>query len=215
MRAVKKSENKGSVSVVDYGVINTHAVCNLLKTLDFKPEVIRNPRQANPEFKTYILPGVGNYDQGMNSLIESGFAEYLLEEFQNGARIIGICLGFQMLGLGSPEGKEKGLGLINSECYPINQLDQKEKKVNNGWGRLAGKGSFGSIQGQFYFTHSYGYSAKLLAEKNDPLSVYKLEGTDIAGGMVTERIVGFQFHPERSHLHGKKLMRQVFEFWDL
>ena len=108
MRAVKKSENKGSVSVVDYGVINTHAVCNLLKTLNFKPEVIRNPRQANPEFKTYILPGVGNYDQGMNSLIESGFAEYLLEEFQNGARIIGICLGFQMLGLGSPEGKEKG-----------------------------------------------------------------------------------------------------------
>jgi glutamine amidotransferase len=208
-------QNKGSISVIDYGVINTQAVCNLLRTLDIEPEVIRKPSQANPEIRTFILPGVGNFDQGMNSLIDSGFAEYLLKEFHSGARIIAICLGFQMLGLGSPEGKQKGLGIFESECLAVTAIDQRNKNVNNGWGRLTGEGKFGHIQGQFYFTHSYGYSASELAEKNDSYSVYKLEETDIAGGIVSDRIAGFQFHPERSHLHGEKLMRRVFEFWGM
>ncbi len=213
MSAENFLENRGSISVIDYGVINTQAVCNLLRTLDVKPEVIRKPSQANPDIRTFVLPGVGNFDQGMKSLIDSGFAEYLLNEFHSGSRIIAICLGFQMLGLGSPEGKQEGLGILDSECFAVNALDQRNKNVNNGWSRITGDGKFGPIEGQFYFTHSYGYSANQLAEKSDSYSVYKLAETDIASGIVSERIAGFQFHPERSHLHGEKLIRRVFEFW--
>ena len=202
-----------SVTVIDYGVTNTSAVCNLLKTLDIKSDVISKPNQANHDIKTIILPGVGNFDQGMNSLIDSGFSEHILNEYQNGAKIIAICLGFQLLGLGSAEGSQNGLGLIQSECYPINELNGRDKAVNNGWGELAGQGNFGHIQGKFYFTHSFSYSAKKLSSIEEILTVYKLEDTDIVAGVISERLAGFQFHPERSHIHGQKLMRQLFDFW--
>ena len=213
MNTFPGADSKRGIYIIDYGVINTHAVYNLLKKTDFEVKVITSPSEARSEGPIYILPGVGNFDQGMRSLNSSGFSEHLRAEYKCGAKIFGICLGFQMLGQGSEEGSELGLGLLNGTCVSIQDLKGVHKKVNNGWRGIDGVGRLGEIKGSYYFTHSFGYSASRLGSDNISLSTYSMQDTDITAGIVGEDLAGFQFHPERSHAQGLKIMKNVIRFW--
>lgn len=213
MTTPTSADSKRRIYVIEYGVINTHAVVNLLKKTDFEVKVITSPSEARGEDPIYILPGVGNFDQGMRSLNSSGFSEYLRAEYKCGAKILGICLGFQMLGHESEEGTELGLGLLNGKCISIQDLKGVQKKVNNGWRGIDGKGRLGDFRGRFYFTHSFGYSASRLDADNNAMSIYSMENTDITAGIMSENLAGFQFHPERSHAQGLKIMEDVIGTW--
>lgn len=213
MNTATSADSESQIYVIEYGVINTHAVVNLLKKTDFEVKVITNPSEARSKDPIYILPGVGNFDQGMRSLNSSGFSEHLSTEYKRGAKILGVCLGFQMLGHASEEGTELGLGLLNGKCVSIQDLKGVQKKVNNGWRGIDGKGRLGDIEGRYYFTHSFGYSASQLGTDNDAMSIYIMKNTDIAAGIVGENLAGFQFHPERSHAQGLRIMENIIGTW--
>jgi glutamine amidotransferase len=201
------------IYIIEYGVINTHAVFNLFKKTNYEVKLITSPTEVTGPNAIYILPGVGNFDQGMRSLNSSGFSEHLKSEHRDGAKILGICLGFQMLGYGSLEGTELGLGLLNGNCRSIQELEGVKKKVNNGWRKIENGGQLGEIQGRYYFTHSFGYSANQIESDNHSLFTYRMQGTDIVAGVMGETIAGFQFHPERSHVQGLTLIQQVIDSW--
>ena len=107
-----------------------------------------------------ILPGVGHFDYGMQMLQKSGLRDTLDEYALNLRRpILGICLGAQLLGLDSEEGKERGLGWINMSCLRF--PSSKNFKVPfMGWSNICVKrkhkilASVGD-HSRFYFVHSY------------------------------------------------------------
>jgi adenosylcobyric acid synthase len=74
-------------------------------------------------FDTIFLPGTKNTIEDMRWLRSNGLADWLLQQFREGATIIGVCGGFQMLGdeIVDPDRVEstatsiQGLGLIRAK----------------------------------------------------------------------------------------------------
>ena len=71
-----------------------------------------------------ILPGVGNFADGMKNLTEGGWVEGLREYLKSGRPLLGICLGMQLLTKSSSEGKELGLGWIEAHTVKFNVSNQ-------------------------------------------------------------------------------------------
>ena len=101
-----------NIVIVDYGCSNVQSVKNAVEYIGFEVNVsgsIEDIENAD----LIILPGVGKYDIAMSSLHETGLANIIRSKVLGGTRILGICLGFQLLFEGSEEGDMLGLGLVN------------------------------------------------------------------------------------------------------
>src|SRR4026209_1387639 len=104
------------ISVLDYGVGNLGSIMNMMMRAGVDASLISSPEEVISATKL-LLPGVGSFDNGMQRLADSGMLEPLRLRFlADGIPILGICLGMQMLGNGSEEGREPGLGFIDAEC---------------------------------------------------------------------------------------------------
>src|SRR3990167_7164912 len=100
----------GSVSIVDYGCGNIRSVVNAIRAAGGEAELVSRPEQLKHSSKI-ILPGVGAFEEAMDSLRSTGFAEALNEARTDGKTILGICLGMQLLCRRSDEhGDHTGLG---------------------------------------------------------------------------------------------------------
>ena len=99
------------VSVVDYGIGNTGSILNMLRKLRVDAELVATPG-ALVAAQRLILPGIGAFDACIAALQRSGLGDGLLEFAARERPLLGICVGMQMLTLGSEEGELPGLGLI-------------------------------------------------------------------------------------------------------
>ena len=115
---------KKKVCIVDYGMGNITSIENSLKFLAIKYDIISN----HQEFKNYshmILPGVGSFKTAMKNLKKRKLDQqikYLVKNYK--IKILGICLGMQLLGKSSIEnGKTNGLGLMN---YKVDKLKKRK-----------------------------------------------------------------------------------------
>ena len=141
-----------------------------------------------------MLPGVGSYAKGMNSLKEKNFDKYIQDYVSDNNKILGICLGMQLFFSESCEfGKTKGLNLISGK---VRKISNKTNKVPHiGWNTvktIKKNNYFNNNDKQFYFVHSYYCEPKhkdlLLGETN-------LEKLNFCSAVVTKNLIGFQFHP--------------------
>ena len=85
------------ITIINYGTGNFSALGNILKNLkiDFQ---ISNEYESIKKSEKYILPGVGSFDNAMNSLQDSNVINLLHREvFNNKKHILGICIGMQIL----------------------------------------------------------------------------------------------------------------------
>ena len=100
------------IRVLDYGLGNVHAFLNIYKNLGIKAGLAKNKSELSDASKI-ILPGVGAFDQAMTLLENSGMTSTLKKMvLEEKIPILGICVGMQMLGFGSEEGKREGLGFL-------------------------------------------------------------------------------------------------------
>ena len=107
------------VGIIDYGCGNIASLQNALEKIECRFGHVSSPDQFDL-YDAYILPGVGAFKHGMESLIDNGIDLALLESVKKGKKLLGICLGMQLLFEDSSEGgRQKGLGLIPGNIRKI------------------------------------------------------------------------------------------------
>jgi glutamine amidotransferase len=197
------------ITIVDYGMGNVGSVFNMLRKLRAKVQITSDKNEIAKSDKL-ILPGVGNFDRGMDSLNSSGLATTLSEQVLVSKKpILGICLGMQMMTRGSEEGSRQGLGWIAADAIRFSSSNNL-KIPHMGWNQIKAVNSpklFESAAEElerFYFVHSY----YIRADNAQDVAAYCHYGKDFVASFEVDNIMGVQFHPEKSHLFGMNLFKR-------
>lgn len=205
------------ITVVDYQMGNLASIVNMLKRAGFAAQLSSRPEDIGAADKL-ILPGVGAFDTGMTNLAELGLIEPLTEKVVGGGTpVLGICLGMQLLLEGSAEGQRPGLGWVRGRCVRFDFTDTpaataRLKVPHMGWNeaRPQRRDSLFSTMTEdagFYFVHSFH------AMCDDPADVLATttHGYEFVSAIQRGNIAGTQFHPEKSHRHGMRLLARFAE----
>lgn len=195
------------IAIIDYGMGNVGSIKNILSHVGAKDIQISSERDILKKADKLILPGVGAFDKGVENLKSSGLFDIIKEAVVCDKKpILGICLGMQLLGRSSEEGKKKGLELIAFENVKF--ISTESLKVPHmGWDYVDIKRTEPIVKGldslqRYYFVHSY--YAK--CDSQDNILMTSNYGHEFAAAVVMDNIIGVQFHPEKSHQFGMKIM---------
>jgi glutamine amidotransferase len=194
------------ITIVDYGMGNLGSIRNMLGRIGVSSVITGDPEVVARAGKL-ILPGVGAFDAAMKALGETGLAEVLghkalIEKIPT----LGICLGMQLLTNGSEEGVLTGLGWIDAEARRFPR-SAEFKVPHMGWNTVECSGDWPWLlppeeEQRFYFVHSY-----YVRVANEADSLLKTQyGLTFDSGIHRDNIYGFQFHPEKSHKFGMRLL---------
>lgn len=202
------------ITIIDYGLGNIRAFVNLYKRINIDIKVA-SINEDLKEATKIILPGVGAFDHAMAQLNKSGLRENLEELVINKKiPVLGICVGMQMLANRSDEGVLPGLGWIKGEVKIFDKalIPYKTKLPHMGWNEvkpLKGNRIFNDFESvsRFYFLHSFYFNC---ASKDDVISETEY-GINYASAVNYKNIWGVQFHPEKSHTNGIKLLKNFAE----
>ena len=197
------------ITIIDYGVGNIFSFQNVYKRLDILTKIAKTYKDLS-DAKKIILPGVGSFDYAMKQLNVSGMREKLDElVLEKKVPVIGICVGMQMMGNRSDEGKLEGLKWIDSEILKFDEslIQQRTKLPHMGWNDVAPVNNHPLFIGLekeaiFYFLHSFYFKCK---NETESIAVSNY-GISFSSAVNRENIYGIQFHPEKSHQHGEKLL---------
>lgn len=203
------NENNPKVCIIDYGVGNVTSVKNVLNFIGFEPFVSADPKiLERSDF--LILPGVGSFEDGMNNLKKKGLVEILKKEvLENKKPILGICLGMQLFATkGHEYGEHEGLDFIKGEVLKIDNSKNGLRLPQIGWNdvnlskkcKLAKNFEKDPI---FYFVHSYYFKP----EDDEVIAGTCDYGEKITAMIESQNIYGTQFHPEKSHTDGIRIIK--------
>jgi glutamine amidotransferase len=198
------------ILIIDYEINNTGSIINSLEYLGVKYEVTSNPNIIK-NFKKIILPGVGSFKSAMNFLQKKKLDLAICDAVLNKkVKILGICLGMQLLGQSSTEfGYSKGLGLIKSKAISwINNKKNFSKNIHIGFNSVNKNNKsllFYNIKNNsdFYFVHSYYMTFDTL---DYGIKSYSFFNNKFLSAFEYNNIFATQFHPEKSQKNGLKLL---------
>ncbi|MCZ4242907.1 imidazole glycerol phosphate synthase subunit HisH [Pedobacter punctiformis] len=199
-------------TIIDYGIGNIKAIVSLLKLLG-ENYCIATKKEHILNSNRLILPGVGSFDNAMNSFNRSGLRDVIEQVvFNKNIPIIGICIGMHMLTEKSEEGKNLGLGWIDGEVLKLQSNEFSIRLPHMGYNDLSIHTNSQLLKGlaqrpEFYFLHSYYVRCNLL-ENVQATTNY---GIDFHSVISKENIYGVQFHPEKSHLNGSELIKNFIK----
>jgi glutamine amidotransferase len=196
------------IAIVDYGLGNVKAFANVYKNLNISAMIVKEVDDLKKAGKV-ILPGVGSFDHAMQRLEISGMRESLDEiVLRRHVPVLGICVGMQMLAGSSEEGSAPGLGWVHGEVKRFDVSSRHPICVPHmGWNDVKPLKTNGLFQGldqdaRFYFLHSYYFQSQ---EWEDVIAVTDYGG-EFACAVNHGNIFGVQFHPEKSHQWGIRLL---------
>lgn len=199
-------------TIINYGMGNCGSVLNMIRFIGGEAHLSASPdevRSAN----TLILPGVGAFDAGITALRETGMDAAIHEAVtKNGASLLGICLGMQLLMESSEEGNLPGLSMVPGKVKRFQLQDLKLRVPHMGWNEVQPVRSStlfdsNTEEYRFYFVHSY------YVECDDPEDIVGIThyGHDFTSAFEHGRVLGVQFHPEKSHRFGMVLLKRFLE----
>ena len=199
------------IEIIDLGINNVRSLSRVLQGMseNFECKVINSPLGKLDLPDVLILPGVGNFGAAARVLNATRFDRYVLDVAQHNRKVIGICLGMQLLLNESEENpSQSGIGLIPGVVRKLRAFD--ERVPNVGWGEIAfiNKNRFAaklSNEPLVYFTHSY------FADVNHEfvLATSKHGNQNFPAMISNGAILGMQFHPEKSGLEGHQILYQA------
>jgi len=203
------------IVIIDYGSSNLRSVVNALQFLDVKFEITCNPNKIL-RAESIIIPGVGSFKSSMEKLNNRAISHTIIEVVkEKKIKILGICLGFQMMGTSSTEdGFTLGLNLIPGNVEKFQLLSTNIKIPHIGFNSVnfinSSNGLFKGFSKKsidFYFAHSYIYKTNI--EKGEIATCY--HGEKFIAAYQHENIFGTQFHPEKSQTNGLLLLKNFLE----
>lgn len=202
------------IAIIDYGVGNLFSLCSSLKSIGAEAVVTPDPAVIRAADRI-ILPGVGAFADAAEKLRATGLDRVLLEEAARGKKIMGICLGMQMLFEESHEyGIHKGLGLIPGRVVPMAGYIPEGLKIPHiGWNPLILKGESKHPLLKYveegdcvYFVHSY-----FAADCTESVIATAEYGRELTAAVAKDNVMGCQFHPEKSGKVGLAILKAFCE----
>ena len=206
------------IAIIDYGVGNLFSLCSSLQSIGAEAVVTPDPDTIRAADRI-ILPGVGAFADAAEKLRATGLDQVLLEEAARGKKIMGICLGMQMLFEESFEyGIHKGLGLIPGRVVPMAGYIPEGLKIPHiGWNPLILKGSpdggdkhpllkYVNEDDCVYFVHSY-----FATDCQESVIATAEYGRELTAAVAKDNVMGCQFHPEKSGKVGLAILKAFCE----
>jgi glutamine amidotransferase len=196
------------VAVVDYGAGNLVSIGQALTAVGAEVAIVTSP-EGLAGADLLVVPGVGAAAPAMAHLVAQGLVDPIREWAQADRPFLGICLGLQLLFEGSDEDGAETLGLLPGRTV---RLDGAPMLPHIGWNQVVRTRAHEAFDGvpdgaDLYFVHSY---VGRPASGNEDLVVAETtHGATFASVVGRGRLLGVQFHPERSGTHGLRLLRNV------
>jgi glutamine amidotransferase len=208
-----------SIAVVDYGMGNLRSVSKALEHVAPGAEVrVTADPLAVRAAERVVFPGQGAMPDCMRELEASGLRG-AVEEAARAKPFLGICIGLQMLFERSEEGDVAGLGLLPGRVrrFPAELMHDaagtKLKVPHMGWNEVRqaeGHPLWAGIadDARFYFVHSY------FVEAGEPglVAGFAVYGFPFTCAVARDNIFATQFHPEKSHAAGLRLLRNFIDW---
>ena len=200
------------IAIVDYGVGNLFSLISSFNKIGADIVVTADP-QVISRADGIILPGVGAFEDAAKKLRDSGLDKVIKAEAQKGKKLMGICLGMQMLFQQSYEyGCHEGLGLLKGNIVPMKESIPTELKIPHiGWNALhftKESNLFKYINNNdcVYFVHSY-----YATDCDDSVIATAEYGKELTAAVQRDNVMGCQFHPEKSGEVGLNILRAFCE----
>lgn len=162
-----------------------------------------------------IIPGVGAFGDGMESLSQNSLIEPILKHARAGRPLIGICVGMQLLADdGEEHGLHKGLGLIQGCVRKLKPNDPGYRVPNMGWSDVTIKHKgvlFANISDHqaFYFAHSFYLDC---LDVSDVAASIEYGRQEISVAVERGNVFGVQFHPEKSQDVGLDVLASYISY---
>ena len=182
------------------------AIKDLINEKPYQLKIIQGNFNPN-NFDKIILPGQGAYATLISNLKKLKIIRPLKQYLDDNKSYLGICVGMQIL---SDEGHEdqitKGLGIISGK---IKKFSNKKLIIPHmGWNTIRVNKADPIVKKNlndkdFYFVHSYIYE-NINEENILGITTY---GKNFPSIINKGNIYGVQFHPEKSHKNGLKLIK--------
>lgn len=195
------------IAIIDYGAGNIQSVSKALAHIGCEAFITRD-KDKILKADGAVLPGVGSFGDTMDTMIEYGIKDTVIEYAKSGKPFLGICLGLQLLFPKSEESPDtKGLGIFDGSITKI-PSGEGLKIPHIGWNSLDIKKSDGLFKGigknpYVYFVHSY----FLNASDKSIVSAQTEYGVTIDAAVEKGNVYATQFHPEKSGETGLKILR--------
>jgi len=198
------------VSVIDYGMGNVYSVVSAFKYIGAEVKLVSTPEDILKS-PALVLPGVGSFRRGMELLSINGLDEAIVDAMTNrGVKVLGICLGMQLMGAHSTEdGETYGLGFLPNRVKKFTERELVNKKNPHvGFNSLYNKEKKGLFAGlpdeaDFYFTHSY----RMLVDDFQGNYATCKYGINFMAAFQVDNVCGVQFHPEKSQTNGLIMLK--------
>lgn len=202
------------ITLVDYGLGNIQAFLNVYKRHNIAARTASTVAELQGSDRL-ILPGVGSFDHAMERLDASGMRLALDElVLERKVPVLGVCVGMQMLGDSSEEGKRAGLGWIPGAVRRFSSAAGTSPLPvpHMGWNDVLpepGSRLFAQLESdaRFYFLHSYYFECERPAD----IAARAVYGSSFCCAASSGNIHGVQFHPEKSHGWGSRLLKNFAE----
>lgn len=199
-----------SVTIIDYGMGNLWSIISALQYLGCNPGISNDPNEIQ-NAESLLLPGVGSFRKAMNSLRKTNLDQSIVDAVKTkGSKILGICLGMQLLGTDSTEdGFTSGLGIIPNGVDKFSTQNKEGYKVPHvGFNLVHSHPDSHLFKGlpqsaDFYFVHSY----RMLPNSLSGIPATCKYGDIFLASYEQDNIFATQFHPEKSQTNGLLLLR--------
>lgn len=205
-----------TIVIIDYGMGNLGSIANMLKQIGVQAVITADPKQIE-QADQLILAGVGAFDAGMQRLNDLGLIPLMeYKALEQKTPFLGICLGMQLLTRHSEEGQLPGMGWFEAKTIKFNFEGHPTRLriPHMGWNEIKIQAEHPLLvdlggEPRFYFVHSYYvnclHSADVLASSEYGILFHSIIGRG--------NLLGTQFHPEKSHRYGRKILEN-FVRWN-
>lgn len=201
------------LAIVDYDAGNLRSVQRACAEVGVPAVVTASPNEIR-EAERVIFPGVGAAGPAMRSIRSAGIDTALVDVFNSGRPLLGICMGLQICLEHSEEDDTSTLGMVPGQVCRFRLNNPKLKIPHMGWNNLRVVRDHPVLQSidesvEFYFVHAY-YPQPKRTEDVIAVSTYEKEFCCVVG---FKNFVGTQFHPEKSGRAGLSLLER-FVAWE-